>query len=124
LLESINKNDEVFLAQMMFAAYCPLILNSKQFDDAEKAERLLLFRQQVNSTVQQEGKTISKNRKDAEPHKGGACPTSSPINMVGQVASDIPGTPLQLCQAVTSVIDKNTNEASPQTDETCYPLPT
>ncbi len=37
-----------------------------------------------------------------------ACPTSSPINMVGQVASDIPGTPLQLCQAVTSVIDRNT----------------
>ena len=37
-----------------------------------------------------------------------ACPTSSPINMVGQVASDIPGTPLQLCQAVTSIIDKRT----------------
>lgn len=93
LLENINENDEVFLAQMMFAAYCPLILNSKQFDDAEKAERLLLFRQQVNSTVQEEG---------------AACPTSSPINMVGRVASDIPGTPLQLGQAVTSVIDKNT----------------
>ena len=36
------------------------------------------------------------------------CPTSSPINMVGQVASDTPGTPLQLCQTVTSVIDKRT----------------
>ena len=36
------------------------------------------------------------------------CPTSSPTNMVGQVASDIPGTPLELCQAVTSVIDKRT----------------
>ena len=36
------------------------------------------------------------------------CPISSPINMVGQVASDTPGTPLQLCQAVTSVIDKRT----------------
>jgi hypothetical protein len=35
-------------------------------------------------------------------------PTPGPINMVGQVASDIPGTPLQLCQAVTSVIDKRT----------------
>jgi hypothetical protein len=37
-----------------------------------------------------------------------ACPTSSPINMVGKVASDLPGTPLQLCQGVTSVIDRNT----------------
>jgi hypothetical protein len=37
-----------------------------------------------------------------------ACPILDPINMVGQVASDTPGTPLQLCQAVTSVIDKNT----------------
>lgn len=37
-----------------------------------------------------------------------ACPTSDPINMVGRVASYIPGTPLQLCQAVTSVIDRDT----------------
>jgi hypothetical protein len=37
-----------------------------------------------------------------------ACQPSSPSNMVGKVASDIPGTPLQLCQAVTSVIDKRT----------------
>jgi hypothetical protein len=37
-----------------------------------------------------------------------ACQPSSPSNMVGKVASDIPGTPLQLCQTVTSVIDRNT----------------
>jgi len=36
------------------------------------------------------------------------CPILEPINMVGQVASDTPGTQLQLCQAVTSVIDKRT----------------
>jgi DNA-binding CsgD family transcriptional regulator len=35
-------------------------------------------------------------------------PTPGPINMVGQVASDTPGTPLQLGQAVTSVIDRDT----------------
>jgi hypothetical protein len=35
-------------------------------------------------------------------------PTPGPINMVGQVASDIPGTPLQLGQAVSSVIDEDT----------------
>jgi hypothetical protein len=37
-----------------------------------------------------------------------ACQPSSPSNMVGKVASDIPGTPLQLCQVVTSVIDRDT----------------
>jgi hypothetical protein len=35
-------------------------------------------------------------------------PIPGPINMVGQVASDIPGTPLQLGQTVTSVIDRDT----------------
>jgi hypothetical protein len=45
---------------------------------------------------------------DLPPTVGPPSPTPGPMNMVGQVASDIPGTPLQLGQAVTSVIDRDT----------------
>lgn len=54
------------------------------------------------------GTTVSPPDAGAGAPPTTACPTSSPINMVGKVASDLPGNPLQLCQAVTSVIDRNT----------------
>jgi len=38
-------------------------------------------------------------------------PTPAPINMVGKVASDVPGAPIQLGQTVTSIIDSATKPA-------------
>lgn len=63
LLQNIEKNDQVYLSQMIFATYCRVIVNSSKYSDDEKLERIKRFQQlkpSVDKTIEIE--TLKKNK--------------------------------------------------------------